>query len=97
MIKKYQKKPVVVEAVKFTDTNKDQIFNWITCNKSAEYIDGEPVLNIQTLEGVMIARLSDYIIKGVQGEFYACKPDIFEQTYQEFEELLVDEPQTTTT
>lgn len=80
---KYRKKPVVVEAMKFTDITKDQVFNWITCNKSADFLDdGEPVLKIKTLEGVMTARVGDYIIKGVQGEFYPCKSDVFYQTYE---------------
>jgi hypothetical protein len=43
---------------------------------------GSPVLQIPTLEGVMTARIGDYIIKGVKGEVYPCKPDIFEATYE---------------
>ncbi len=42
-----------------------------------------PILKIETLEGLMIAAKGDYIIKGVQGEFYPCKPDIFAETYEE--------------
>lgn len=79
---RYRKKPVVIEAMHFTDITKDQVFNWITCNKSAEYKNLEPILKIQTLEGVMTANLGDYIIKGVNGEFYPCKQDIFEKTYE---------------
>lgn len=70
----------------FTDENKDQVFNWITCTKSPSFVKGEPTLTIQTLEGNMTARLGDYIIKGVNGEFYPCKPDIFEKTYEIVEE-----------
>ena len=80
---KYRKKPVVVDVMEFTDRNKDQVFNWITCNKYADFDNGKPVLKIQTLEGVMTAQLGDYIIKGVAGEFYPCKPNIFEATYEE--------------
>ena len=48
------------------------------------YADPEnPVLKIETLEGVMKASVGDYIIKGVNGEFYPCKPDIFQKTYEE--------------
>lgn len=79
---KYRKKPVVVEVMRFTDTTKDRVFHWITCNKSAEFINGKPALKIQTLEGIMTVSVGDYVIKGVQGEFYPCKPDIFEQTYE---------------
>ena len=78
---KYRKKPVVIDAMQFTDDNKDRVFNFITCSCSADWEDGKPVLKIQTLEGVMTASLGDYIIRGVNGEFYPCKPDIFEKTY----------------
>jgi len=79
---KYRKKPVFIEAQQFTDETKDRVFNWITCNTAADFDDGKPILKIQTLEGVMTARIGDWIIKGVNGEFYPCKPDIFEQTYE---------------
>lgn len=79
---KARKKPVVVEAMEFTYETKDQVYNFVRCTTSTDWEDGEPVLKIQTLEGVMTARLGDYIIKGVNGEFYPCKPDIFEKTYE---------------
>ena len=79
---KYSKKPVEIEAMQFTDETKNRVFHWITCTHSADWVDNEPVIKIQTLEGVMTARLGDWIIKGVQGEFYPCKPDIFEATYE---------------
>lgn len=80
---KYRKKPVVIEAEHFTDENKDRCFNFIACNKAAEFDkDGHHCIEIQTLEGVMVAALGDYIIKGVSGEFYPCKPDIFAATYE---------------
>lgn len=82
MEKKYRKKPVVVEAMEFTDETKNQVHSFVTCTTSPDWEDGEPVLKIQTLEGVMTARLGDYIIKGVNGEFYPCKPDIFHKTYE---------------
>lgn len=82
MANKYRKKPVIVEVMRFTDATKDRVFNWVTCNKSAEFFDGRPILKIQTLEGVMTVDIGDYVIKGVKGEFYPCKPDIFEQTYE---------------
>lgn len=78
----FTKKPVTIEAEQFTDESKDRVHNWVTCTKSAgANDDGKPVLKIQTLEGVMTASLGDWIIKGVNGEFYPCKPDIFEKTY----------------
>lgn len=79
---KYRKKPVVIDAEQFTEESKDRVFNFVTCNKAAEILDGKPILKIQTLEGVMTANIGDFIIKGVSGEFYPCKPDIFEMTYE---------------
>jgi len=74
---KYRKKPVEIDAIQWTGDNKLEIFDF--CNMS--YITDQE-LRIQTLEGSMIASINDYIIKGVMGEFYPCKPDIFEMTYE---------------
>ena len=85
---KFRKKPVVIEAEHFTMENKDRCFNFVTCNKIADWSDLEykiPILKIQTLEGTMTAELGDWIIKGVKGEFYPCKPDIFEAIYESVE------------
>lgn len=86
---KYRKLPVVIEAMQFTDENKNQVFNWITCNHYADFEEpgayNRPTLKIETLEGDMVAKLGDYIIKGVNGEFYPCKRDIFEKTYEPVE------------
>lgn len=80
---KYRKKPVVIEAELFTEATKDRCYNFVTCNRYADFnADGKPTLRIQTLEGDMIANLGDWIIKGVKGEFYPCKADIFEATYE---------------
>ena len=79
MIKKFQKKPVIIEAVQFTGDNVDFIKEFTNYNSSI----CNDELNIHTLEGNMIARVGDWIIKGVKGEFYPCKPDIFENTYEE--------------
>lgn len=78
---KFRKKPVVIEAMQFTEDAKDQCFNFVTCTCDPSWDDGRPILRITTLEGEMIARLGDWIIKGVKGEFYPCKPDIFDETY----------------
>lgn len=79
---KYRNKPVVIEAVRFTDETKDMVFNFITCTCSPRNRNGEPVIIIQTLEGDMTAEIGDWIIKGVHGEFYPIKADIFEETYE---------------
>lgn len=83
---KYRKKPVIIEAIQFED-NSDRII------EIHEFMGGDtirvnyedkdnPYLKIETLEGIMKASVGDYIIKGVDGEFYPCKPDIFEKTYE---------------
>ena len=81
MEKKYRKKPVVVEAMEFTDETKNQVHSFVRCTTAVDWEDGKPVLKIQTPEGIMTARLGDYVIKDVNGYFYPCKPDIFEKTY----------------
>ena len=85
-IKKYQKKPVVIEAIQFKD-DVDTITNiskFMQHDFSIDYSNKDnPTLKIPTLEGVMTASVGDYIIKGVHGEFYLCEPDIFKETYIE--------------
>ena len=84
---KYRKKPVVIEAMQFTSKDKDRAHNWVRCNTAAkEDIDGNPILVIQTPEGDMTARLGDWIIKGVEGEFYPCMPGVFAATYDPVDE-----------
>jgi len=80
-----QKKPVIIEYEKFQDT--------VACFTALQdglgldpvrmsYHDpGHPVLQIETLEGTMIANVGDYVIKGIHGEFYPSKPDVFKATY----------------
>lgn len=90
---KYRKKPVVVEAVRWTGSNLEEIRNFVGSDlieECVELFDIKRTLKemlvdiaIDTLEGTMRVDYGDYIIKGVQGEFYPCKPDIFEQTYEE--------------
>ena len=83
---KYRKKPVVIEARQLLDDvrNHGEIAAWIEGNGGqAEIPFAEPCLYIVTLEGRMRADIGDFIIRGVQGEFHPCKPDIFEATYEE--------------
>jgi hypothetical protein len=80
---KFRKKPVVVEAIQITDSTFDGP------HPNPEHIKGviyDPVdrcVDIPTLEGIMCGRVGDWIITGVKGEHYPCKPDIFEATYEE--------------
>ena len=78
----YRKKPVVIEAVQWTGDNATEIAEFSKGSKRYIEFEGN-ICRIQTLEGIMTAKLYDYIIKGVQGEFYPCKPDIFKETYEE--------------
>jgi len=80
-VKKYRKKPVIVEAIQFTGDNGKEIQDWVNNEVWLSSIVS-PFLSILTLEGEMKGTVGDYIIKGAQGEFYPCKPDIFEQTYE---------------
>lgn len=85
-VKKYRKEPVVIDAVQFIGVNATSIINWILANGgTARYHEEglDAFLAIDTLEGTMQARVDDWIIKGVQGEFYPCKPEIFDATYKE--------------
>ena len=92
---KYRKKPVVIEAVQWNGNNLEEIKGFAGDSLIYEIFDaawkvgkGAPVvyMEIETLEGNHKCTEGDYIIKGVQGEFYPCKPDIFEQTYERVEE-----------
>lgn len=78
-MEKYIKRPVEVEVVKWNGENHNEIYDF--CGSAIHIIDEN--LYIQTLEGTMSATKGDYIIKGVEGEFYPCKPDIFHKTYRE--------------
>jgi len=83
---KYRKKPVEVEALYFDGTYKSiaKAQEWTGKNLRLEWHLPEDLghIFIPTLEGEMRAKPGDYIIKGVKGEFYPCKPDIFEETYE---------------
>jgi len=96
MTKKYRKKPVVIEAVQFlgyptgnSDDSFDYIPEWLRneFGRRVLFFDKSDTLTIITLEGEIYASPNDYIIKGIQGELYPCKPDIFEMTY----EVIADE------
>ena len=78
---KFKKKPVIIEAIQWTGNNTDECMTFCPPIMGETYkADGN--LKIPTLEGKMICSTNDWIIKGVKGEFYPCKPDIFHQTYE---------------
>jgi len=86
---KFRKKPVVIEAMQIDFHDNDgvhQIMKW--AGDSVRFFNYDPSVNhfyaaeVATLEGVMSAMQGDWLIQGVHGEFYPCKPDIFEKTYE---------------
>lgn len=86
---KYRKKPVVIEAFQYNGDFQDRngtyyIPDWaVEANETGVlYFKDAGDLYIKTLEGDMMANVGDYIIQGISGEIYPCKPDIFEQTYE---------------
>jgi len=92
---KYQKKPVVIEAIQWNGSNIVETYNFlenksVTLNSEVK-VSGKNFyiklgsLIIKTLEGDMKAEVGDYIIRGVKGELYPCKPDIFDLTYEKVE------------
>ena len=83
MIKKFKKKPIVIEAIQYDGTMESfsQIQEWCNTIEVTAYNDRK--LRIPTLKGCHDASIGDWIIKGVKGEFYPCKPDIFQETYDE--------------
>jgi hypothetical protein len=95
-IMKFRKKPIVVEAIQYIqkpsdvalDQAQDRVCDFV--GKNLTVIGGSHI-EIETLEGTMLASPNDWIIKGVNGEFYPCKPDIFEKTYEVIKNILVFE------
>jgi hypothetical protein len=95
---KFRKKPVIIEAKQFQSCNYElsdlEISDWRNSSRSlAEWCGGQfvtnwnesPKIRIPTLEGLIYVSEGSWIIKGVKGEFYPCKPDIFEATYEAVE------------
>ena len=86
---KYRKKPVVVEAIRCVEAMSAARNDWaglprwlLEAYERGAVLFGVNEIDIETLEGRMRANASDWIIRGVQGELYPCKPDIFEATYE---------------
>jgi hypothetical protein len=93
---RYRKKPVVIEAIQNTGGNSNEVLAFCFADErwkegiDSEYVNGPGIgytpplgtFDIPTLEGTMTAQVGDWIIRGVKGELYPCKPDIFEATYE---------------
>lgn len=89
---KFRKKPVVIDATNWDGSVEDatRVIDWVLegdgTARYIDYPDGEPkYVAIDTLEGTMLASPGDWIIRGVQGEFYPCRDDIFGATYEPVE------------
>ena len=84
---KYRKKPVIIEAIQYTGDNYKEICDFVgkELRKPMIQYDTSEII-IETLEGNHICSKGDFVIKGVNGEFYPCKPDIFAKTYDAVEE-----------
>ena len=82
-IMKARKKPVEIEFIQFTDIESAEDIEKWSGNEAYYFVENHiPMMRIKTLEGDMIANVGDYIIKGVNGEFYPCKADVFNKTYE---------------
>lgn len=81
---KYRKRPVVIDAIKWDGSVKAhlEIEEWVGDGIQADFTNPDIPITIPTLEGDMTGKLGDYIIRGIKGEVYPCKPDIFELTYE---------------
>ena len=87
---KYIEKPITIEAIQWTGDNVIRVSTFFYDNKAEAVYDSDAkTFIIDTLEGQMKASVGDYIIKGIHGEFYPCKPDIFEETYEPVEDSYV--------
>lgn len=91
---KYRKKPVVIEAIQFDGTNHEAVADFVMAEERRHgdtdvsgQLAGDVHLIVHTLEGDMRADPGDWIIRGVKGEFYPCKPDIFDATYEPVDEV----------
>jgi hypothetical protein len=85
---KYRKKPIEVEAIQYTGKNIGEIESFLGYKPKKYYDDitNLTILAIETMEGALGATENDWIIKGIRGEFYPCKPDIFQETYEKIED-----------
>lgn len=87
-VQRYRKKPVVIEAVQYSGENWREISEFADAEvqqsprTSILRLGSEQAIEIATLEGLMVAEPGDWIIRGIKGEFYPCRSDIFEATYE---------------
>ena len=73
---------IEVEAKEFNNSMKNIVFTWVSCNKIADFEDGEEVLRIHTPIGYKTAKFGDYVIKIKEGIFLVCKKEVFKHNYR---------------
>lgn len=78
---KFRKRPVMIEAKLYEEANHDELISWCDGYGITSIPSGEKTIIVPTLEGKMTAKIGDWIIKGIKGEFYPCDPEIFFLTY----------------
>ena len=86
-VAKYRKKPIEIEAIQWTGKNTDLVAGWIRGGGGSVLVGGideraQRVMLIRTLEGPLSVTVGDFVIKGIEDEFYPCKERIFEATYE---------------
>lgn len=87
MVKQYRTKPCEIKAIQLTKENAEEISKFTEGKaynfRVSKYGNKILYCDVETLEGIMTATENDYIIKGLRGEYYPCKPDVFEKKYEE--------------
>ena len=89
MVARYRTKPCEIEAVEWNGSNISEINDF--AGKSVLWLKDakeNPILEISTLEGIMLANVGDFIVRGLRGEYYPCKPDVFHKKYEFISEIL---------
>ena len=85
-MQKFRKKTIVIEAMRYTAENVEVIVKWCTAGFIGKTSEGKPIMQIYVIGGAVTACYGDWIIKGIKGEFYVIRNDIFEATYERVEE-----------
>lgn len=86
MVKKFRKRPLVIDAIQWTEDNKNEVLEFVGEDGYYTELIGAregPAFVLQTLEGRAFVMPDDWVIRGIKNEIYPCKPDIFEETYEE--------------
>ncbi|WP_267244379.1 hypothetical protein [Streptomyces sp. PR69] len=87
---RYRKRPIEIDAIQWTGDNINAVMDFmhpqepvhVNSLSHMRFTDADELVGIQTLEGLMVAGIGDWIVRGVRGELYPCKPDIFAETYE---------------